>query len=166
MKQDVSKIAEVLSLGGGAPTFESWDIAGPVLQVSFRCDRGRSHEGQLDRTRGVVVRFWPAPTDWIKDFNDLSGGIPRVQAYAFAAGSPPKDALTHLLPSGKDLGQLFSEQFEKALLRGDLTAFTSLSEPHDAAQTGTAVPLSENGRSVMLGSLVAGTGFEPVTFRL
>ena len=49
-------------------------------------------------------------------------------------------------------------------LCGDLAAFMHLD---DGAQTGTAAPQTGNGYSVeMMGSLVAGIGFEPMTFRL
>ncbi|WP_408886996.1 recombinase family protein [Limobrevibacterium gyesilva] len=52
-------------------------------------------------------------------------------------------------------------------LRGDLAAFLYLPEPSDGAQTRTAASRKENGRSGgVMGTLVAGTGFEPVTFRL
>jgi len=58
-------------------------------------------------------------------------------------------------------------------LRGDLAAFLHLTDggagapAHRAKDARTAVPRVGNGGSVgMMGSLVAGTGFEPVTFRL
>ncbi len=51
-------------------------------------------------------------------------------------------------------------------LRGDLVAFLALSEPGgQTASRTTVLPLGVR-RSAVLGTLVAGTGFEPVTFRL
>jgi site-specific DNA recombinase len=50
-------------------------------------------------------------------------------------------------------------------LRGDLAAFMHVED--EGASTRTAVPRVGNGRSVeVMGSLVAGIGFEPMTFRL
>jgi site-specific DNA recombinase len=49
-------------------------------------------------------------------------------------------------------------------LRGDLAAFMHLD---DGAQTGTAAPQTKNGCFLeVVGTLVAGIGFEPMTFRL
>jgi site-specific DNA recombinase len=50
-------------------------------------------------------------------------------------------------------------------LRGDLAAFMHVED--EGASTRTAVPRVGNGRSAeVMGSLVAGIGFEPMTFRL
>ena len=63
-----------------------------------------------------VARYWEAPQDWIEDFHHLSGGIPRVQAYAFGrAGGVWPNALEPLRPLGKALNQIFDEQFRLAL---------------------------------------------------
>jgi hypothetical protein len=54
-------------------------------------------------------------------------------------------------------------------LGGDLAAFLYLSEPAEdgTSDSRTAVAQGGNGRSGgSMGTLVAGTGFEPVTFRL
>ena len=58
-------------------------------------------------------------------------------------------------------------------LRGDLAAFLHIEQGPDGAvlltgtHSKTAVPDGRNGGSgEVLASLVAGTGFEPVTFRL
>lgn len=63
-----------------------------------------------------VTRIWPAPRAWIEDFHHLSGGIPRVQNYAFQVeGAPPSTALDRLRPGGKSLDEVFRQQFEGAL---------------------------------------------------
>ena len=63
-----------------------------------------------------IARYWKAPQDWIEDFHHLSGGVPRVQAYAFGQASEVwHDALAPLQPLGKKLGQIFDEQFQLAL---------------------------------------------------
>ena len=63
-----------------------------------------------------IARYWKAPQDWIEDFHHLSGGGPRVQAYAFKqAGEVWHDALASLQPVGKNLDQIFDEQFQLAL---------------------------------------------------
>lgn len=64
-----------------------------------------------------VSRSWnTAPDDWVDDFHHLSGGVPRVQAYAFeAAGDKPEHAIDALRPVGKKLDQIFREQFQLAL---------------------------------------------------
>ncbi len=64
-----------------------------------------------------VVRYWDAaPLEWVEDFHHLSGGVPRVQAYAFeVAGRVPEHAVDALRPGGKKLDQIFREQFQLAL---------------------------------------------------
>lgn len=67
-------------------------------------------------TASNVARYWQAPLPWVDDFHHLSGGIPRVQAYAFEnAASTPEHALEALRPFGKNLDQVFREQFLFAL---------------------------------------------------
>lgn len=63
-----------------------------------------------------VARVWDASVPWLDDFHHLSGGVPRVQAYAFEVdGRPPSTALDRLRPSGKSLDAIFREQFGTAL---------------------------------------------------
>lgn len=64
-----------------------------------------------------VSRFWTtAPEVWVDDIHHLSGGVPRVQAYAFeTAEDNPKLAIDALRPVGKKLDQIFREQFQLAL---------------------------------------------------
>ena len=51
----------------------------------------------------------------LRIFINLSSGVPRVQAYAFErAGGVYPDALSNLQPLGKDLDQIFNEQFQLA----------------------------------------------------
>ncbi len=45
---------------------------------------------------------------WVREFHDLSRGNPRVQAYAFGFSTVPRDAIQFLLPSGKELGDVFA----------------------------------------------------------
>jgi len=68
-------------------------------------------------TRLNVSRFWTtAPEEWVDDIHHLSGGVPRVQAYAFeTAGTTPEHAIDALRPVGKKLDQIFRERFQLAL---------------------------------------------------
>lgn len=67
-------------------------------------------------TAGNVARFWQASPAWVDDFHHLSGGVPRVQAYAFEnAATSSEMALEALRPNGKSLDQVFREQFNFAL---------------------------------------------------
>ena len=71
---------------------------------------------ELEETRANVLKFWPAPAAWVEDFHHLSGGIPRVQAYALAGESEsPAAAISRLQPNGKSLDVVFDELFEDAL---------------------------------------------------
>ena len=75
-----------------------------------------------EETTTNVQRHWEAPQAWIEDFHDLSGGNPRVQADAFKhSGAVWQEALTALQPAGKNLDQLFEEQFRFALEKSDRT---------------------------------------------
>ena len=63
-----------------------------------------------------VIRHWAATQAWIEDFHHLSGGVPRVQTYAFEqAGQVPSEALKALQPLGKRLDEIFDEKFHMAL---------------------------------------------------
>lgn len=63
-----------------------------------------------------VRRRWAAQDEWIDDFHHLSGGVPRVQSYAFENASPhPSAAIDLLRPVGKKLDQVFQERFALAL---------------------------------------------------
>lgn len=65
------------------------------------------------------LRWNAAPGDWIEDLHFLSGGNPRVISYAFDyAGRQPRDALTYLRPSGKELALIFGERVKEALRKG------------------------------------------------
>ena len=69
-----------------------------------------------DETAENVNRFWPAPAPWVEDFHHLSGGVPRVQDYAFErAGQDHDKALAALQPEGKVIDQVFAELFTTAL---------------------------------------------------
>lgn len=65
-----------------------------------------------------VARVWSAPESWIDDFHHLSGGVPRVQSYAFKIDDQhPSTALDRLRPDGKSLDQVFQQQFQSAIQR-------------------------------------------------
>ena len=67
-------------------------------------------------TADNVSRFWQAPESWMEDFHYLSGGVPRVQDYAFQrAGEEQVKALEALQPEGKGIDQVFEELFATAL---------------------------------------------------
>ena len=70
-----------------------------------------------------VARIWAASDRWIDDFHHLSGGVPRVQDYAFKVdGAHPSTALDRLRPAGKSLGDIFQQQFRHALTKGGTLA--------------------------------------------
>lgn len=63
-----------------------------------------------------VSRIWEAPAAWIEDFHHLSGGVARVQNYAFQqVGSDFSEALEHLRPNGRTLNEVFGLQFNEAV---------------------------------------------------
>ena len=73
----------------------------------------------LEETALNVARVWNAPRAWIEDFHHLSGGNPRVQAYAFQGNDDePSSAIDHLRPNGKSLDEVFRQQFETAIQKG------------------------------------------------
>ena len=66
-------------------------------------------------TNEHVSRVWSAPQAWMEDFHHFSGGVPRVQAAAFAnTGDNPSAAIDRLMPNGKSLEDIFRERFEDA----------------------------------------------------
>ena len=69
-----------------------------------------------EETAAHVRGIWgDAPDPWIDDFHYLTSGNPRVQRYALDyAGAEPVRALDYLLPTGKNLDQIFMEQFAHA----------------------------------------------------
>lgn len=69
-----------------------------------------------EETGENVGRLWAAPDEWIDDFHHFSGGVPRVQAYAFEVGGADlSTALDRLRPAGKSLDEVFRQQFDEAL---------------------------------------------------
>lgn len=70
----------------------------------------------LAETTEHVCRIWNAPARWLDAFHGLTGGVPRVQAYAMDLGcEAPERAIDRLLPGGRSLEQVFREQLELAL---------------------------------------------------
>lgn len=70
-------------------------------------------------TADNVAHMWSAPQSWVEDFHYLSGGDPRLQAYAFKVdGEHPSAALDRLRPTGKTLDEIFRQQFNDALSKG------------------------------------------------
>ncbi|MFC1983843.1 hypothetical protein ACFLVO_02365 [Chloroflexota bacterium] len=69
-----------------------------------------------EETAAHIRGIWDdAPATWIDDFHHLSNGNPRVQSYVLKhAGVEPVRALDYLRPSGKNLSQIFQEQFDFA----------------------------------------------------
>lgn len=84
----------------------------------------------------------PSPA-WLTDAYQLSGGNPRVLAYAFKyADETGRDALEYLRPTGKTLDGVFEERIREALSKsGDEAAFDRLSAALSALQRPIAVPL-------------------------
>lgn len=69
-----------------------------------------------EETRRFVSGKWDAPADWIDDFHHLSGGVARVQNYAFQqVGHDFAQALQYLRPNGKTLNEVFALQFQEAI---------------------------------------------------
>ena len=75
-----------------------------------------------------VARVWAAPSSWIDDFHHFSGGVPRVQDYAFEVDKAhPCTALDRLRPHGKSLEDIFQHQFHQAFTKnGTSTAVERL----------------------------------------
>ena len=71
----------------------------------------------------MSLRMWAAPSPWIDDFHHFSSGVPRVQDYAFKVdGAHPSTALDRLRPTGKSLGDIFQQQFCRALRKNGAPA--------------------------------------------
>ena len=76
-----------------------------------------------DETAKNVERYWLAPHGWVEEFHYLSGGVPRVQAYAFEYSSIGRNnALEILQPGGKLLSQIFDDLFQMALSKSGVQA--------------------------------------------
>lgn len=68
-----------------------------------------------EETLANVRRFIASPDDnWVKEFHDLTRGVPRVQAYAFELSTHPDEAIQFLRPNGKGLGDIFEQSVEIA----------------------------------------------------
>ena len=80
-----------------------------VLIPAF--DRGETSEFVRQQRRTVPGQ------EWIDEFHALSGGIPRVQAYAFEGGGDDEDAPLARLRPGKSLDAVFEECFREALAK-------------------------------------------------
>jgi len=66
----------------------------------------------LHQTTDFVRRRAEASDSWIEDFHHLSGGVPRVQAYALDGHDRNLGAaLNRLQPTGKKLDDVFDAQF-------------------------------------------------------
>ena len=92
-----------------------------------------------------VARVWAAaPRPWIDDFHHFSGGVPRVQDYAFEVdGAHPRTALDRLRPHGKSLEDIFQQQFRQALTKSGIPhrSGEALCRPDRPASTGSPVGL-------------------------
>ena len=76
----------------------------------------------LEETTRNAARYWQAPQSWIEDFHHLSGGVPRVQAYAFQhAGDDCSKSVDVLRPAGMQLEHIFAMQFDLALKKAGQT---------------------------------------------
>ena len=87
----------------------------PQLQLPPSYNRFQIAPFSLEETAKHVRRHLDVPRHWSEDFHHLTNGIPRVQAYALAAGhGEPQDILGRLMPSGRALDDVFDAQFEEA----------------------------------------------------
>lgn len=69
----------------------------------------------LTQTTEFVRRRTHASDQWITDFHDLSGGVPRVQSYALdQLDGDPEAALNRLRPTGKNLDDVFGARLDAA----------------------------------------------------
>ena len=68
------------------------------------------------------ISHWrDVPESWIEDFHHLSGGVPRVQAYALKGEDErPSAVLDRLRPKGKTLAEIFQQQFRDALSKNGM----------------------------------------------
>lgn len=78
----------------------------------------------LAQTTEFVRRRTHASDQWITDFHDLSGGVPRVQSYAMDQLYGDTEAvLNRLRPTGKNLNDVFGARLDSAIRksgRGDV----------------------------------------------
>lgn len=78
----------------------------------------------LSQTTEFVSRRTNPSAQWITDFHDLSGGVPRVQSYALdQLEDEPEAVLNRLRPTGKNLNDVFSARLDAATKksgRGDV----------------------------------------------
>ncbi|MGJ7489538.1 hypothetical protein ACSFBE_04040 [Variovorax sp. ZT4R33] len=78
----------------------------------------------LAQTTEFVLRRTHASEQWISDFHDLSGGVPRVQSYALdQLEGNPEAVLNRLRPTGKNLDDVFGTRLDAATRksgRGDV----------------------------------------------
>ena len=104
-------------------------------------------------TTEYVQRYWEAPASWMEDFHHLSGGVPRVQDYAFRrSGEDHESALKALRPGGKVLDQVFQELFSLALDKSGKTelveklcaALAVLPRPIPVAELASVLELTES----------------------
>jgi len=74
-----------------------------------------------EETAAHIASYWSGiTTPWIEEFHELSSHNPRVQYYALDASKRSgrlNDALQYLLPGGKGLNQVFSQQIEAAIAK-------------------------------------------------
>lgn len=105
-----------------------------------------------EETAANVARHWNAPKKWVEDFHSLSDGIPRVQGYAFTqAGSDHRFAVDYLMPSGKSLGDVFSELLDRTRKKAGQSdtiekmcaGLTVLPRPIPVAELAHAIDASE-----------------------
>lgn len=103
-------------------------------------------------TAANVARYWNAPEGWVEDFHSLSDGVPRVQGYAFIqAGNDHRFALDYLKPSGKSLGDVFGELFDRTRSKAGKSdaiekmcaGLTVLPRPIPVAELAHAIDVSE-----------------------
>lgn len=87
------------------------------LRVPISFEQVRLTGFTIGETRAHVSARWPnVPMTWIEDFHQLSGELPRVQAYAIEAAHGDRErALQYLRPAGKGLGDIFRGQIDDAI---------------------------------------------------
>ena len=70
----------------------------------------------LPQTTEFVHRRTHPSTQWITDFHDLSGGVPRVQSYALdQLEGDPEAVLNRLRPTGQNLNDVFGARLDAAI---------------------------------------------------
>jgi hypothetical protein len=120
---------------------------------------------ELSETASLVRRYWPAPDTWLAEFQTLSRGVPRVQAYALETAEPSYEgALDALLPHGKGLDQVFADQLKLAfqkhggeeLVRQFCAAVTDLPRPVPADVLANLLGVGPTAISDILSDLTPG----------